>query len=87
MNGKSVWLYRRWKTKQCHMVNENTISCDPLEQSNGSYYLYLIEINDKDDQSMVSFMNKIDGTQNPSKIKILQQSKSLNNLDSTQSLI
>ncbi len=57
-------------------MNENTISCDPLEQSNDSYYLYLIEINDKDDQSMVSFMNKIDGIQKPSKINILKKTHS-----------
>ena len=35
------------------------MKCDPLEQSNGSHIVHLIEIKDDDDQPVASAMNKI----------------------------
>ena len=62
MNGKRIRGYTEFENENEIILTLGTqfrVKCDPLEQSNGSHIVHLIEIKDDDDQPVASAMNKI----------------------------
>ncbi|CAF5147026.1 unnamed protein product, partial [Rotaria sp. Silwood1] len=62
LNGKKVSGYTEYETEDeviLRMGSQFRVKSDPLEQSNGSYLVHLIEIDDNDDEPLASAMNNM----------------------------
>ncbi|CAF3038526.1 unnamed protein product [Rotaria sp. Silwood2] len=62
INGKKISGYTEYENENeiiLRMASEFRVKSDPLEQSNGSHLVHLIEIDDNDDQSLASAMNEM----------------------------
>ncbi|CAF3917995.1 unnamed protein product [Rotaria sp. Silwood1] len=62
LNGKKVSGYTEYETEDeviLRMGSQFRVKSDPLEQSNGSYLVHLIEIDDNDDEPSASAMNNM----------------------------
>ncbi|CAF4004090.1 unnamed protein product, partial [Rotaria sordida] len=60
VNGKKISGYTEYENENeviLRMGSQFRVKSDPLEQSNGSHVVHLIEIDDNDDQSLASAMN------------------------------
>ena len=60
INGKRIRGYTEFENENEIILPLGTqfrVKCDPLEQSNGSHIVHLIEINDDDEQPFASAMN------------------------------
>ncbi|CAF5148354.1 unnamed protein product, partial [Rotaria sp. Silwood1] len=63
VNGKKVSGYTEFETEDeviLRMGSKFRVKSDPLEQSNGSYLVHLIEIDDDLDQPLASAMNNME---------------------------
>ena len=69
MNGKKVSGYTEYEKENeviLRMGSQFRVKGDPLEQTNGSYLVHLIEVDDDDDEPMASAMNNMNVTPKPS---------------------
>ncbi|CAF2942565.1 unnamed protein product [Rotaria sp. Silwood2] len=60
VNGKKISGYTEYETEDeiiLRMGSQFRVKSDPLDQSNGSHLVHLIEIDDNDDQPLASAMN------------------------------
>ncbi|CAF4380790.1 unnamed protein product, partial [Rotaria sp. Silwood2] len=58
--GKKISGYTEYETEDeiiLRMGSQFRVKSDPLDQSNGSHLVHLIEIDDNDDQPLASAMN------------------------------
>jgi hypothetical protein len=96
MNGKKVSGYTEYEKENeviLRLGSQFRVKGEPLEQSNGSYLIHLIEVDDDDDEPMASAMSNMYVTPKPSNKGVSSKSfrsfsnktKFSNNFNSTYS--
>ncbi|CAF1060432.1 unnamed protein product, partial [Rotaria sordida] len=68
VSGKKISEYTEYENENeviLRMGSQFRVKSDPLEQSNGSHLVHLIEIDDNDDQPLASGMNEMQLTAKP----------------------